>query len=195
MIERDLNAFCALLRGTSREELQLIPGISAQYWCGQQVVEHLLLTMERTRTELTHRLEQRRLRMHKRTLLQAVIKSHLFWFQRMPRGIITPRSLRPESWTPMDGAELAARLEDAARKTDGLLVMCRRVFGMEPCGEHWMYGPLRVEDWRAYTAIHIHHHEKQLKAAIEYARNPPAAPEPATAFFTIGNRGVKNRRS
>ncbi len=195
MIERDLRAFCDLLRGASREELQLIPGVSAQYWCGQQVVEHLLLTLERSRAELALRLEQRRLRMHKRTLLQAVIKSHVFWFHRMPRGVITPRGLRPETWEPMSGAELAARLMDAARGVDELLAMCRRVYGMEPCGEHWMYGPLRVEDWRAYTAIHIHHHQKQLKVAIEYARNPPAAPEPASPFFKVGNRGVKNGSS
>lgn len=193
VIERDLEPFCEILRGASLAELQVIPGVSAQYWCGQQVVEHLLLTLERSREELTLRLEQRRLKMHKRTLLQAVIKSHLFWFHSMPRGIIAPRSLRPEEWTPMNGSELAVRLLDAAQEVDGLLAMCRRVYGMEPCGEHWMYGPLRVEDWRAYHAIHIHHHLKQLKTAIDYARNPPPEPEPLMPNFKSGRRNGKRQ--
>jgi hypothetical protein len=182
VLSRELTLFCEFLRGATLEELQVIPGVSAQYWCGQQVVEHLLMTLERSRVELALRIEQRRLKMKKRTLLQAVIKSHLFWLHNMPRGILTPRSLRPEEWTPMSGTELADRLLDMAKIVDDLLAVCRRVYGMEPCGEHWMYGPLRVEDWRAYTSIHIRHHLKQLKVAVDYARNPPPEPEQVTPF-------------
>jgi hypothetical protein len=163
-----------VLEGASLEELQVVPGLSAQYWCGQQVVEHLMMTMERSRSELTKRLEQRRSKMSKRSLLQAIIKSHLFWFRSMPRGILAPRSLRPAEWTPASGSVLAEKLLVACKGLDDVLVSSRRAFGMEPCGEHWMYGPLRVEDWRAYHAIHLQHHMKQLKAAIAYAKNPPS---------------------
>lgn len=185
--------FCDFLRDATQDELQVIPGVSAQYWCGQQVVEHILMTLERSRVELALRIEQRRLKMKKRTLLQAVIKSHLFWFHNMPRGILTPRSLRPEEWTPMNGNALSERLLDAAKVVDDLLAVCRRVYGMEPCGEHWMYGPLRVEDWRAYTAIHIRHHLKQLKVAVNYARNPPPEPEQVTPFPRVVQRIKKQK--
>lgn len=174
VLQNALNSFCEVLGSASLEELQVVPGISAQYWCGQQVVEHVLMTMERSHLELTKHLEQKRLRMAKRSFLQTVIKSHLFWFRNMPRGIIAPRSLRPVDWTPMSGAELSSKIMCAGAELDAVLVNSRRAFGMEPCGEHWMYGPLRVEDWRAYHAIHIQHHLKQLKSAIAYAKNPPA---------------------
>jgi hypothetical protein len=172
-----LEPFLKVLESASVEELQVIPGISAQYWCGQQVVEHLLMTIERSKLELTKRLEQRRSKMPQRSFLQTVIKSHLFWFRSMPRGILSPRSLRPTEWPPKSGYELEEQLLSAISELDGVLVNSRRAFGMEPCGEHWMYGPLRVEDWRAYHAIHIQHHLKQLKAGIDYARNPPSVTE------------------
>ena len=85
------------------------------------------------------------------------------------------------------------RLLDAAKVVDNLLAVCRRVYGMEPCGEHWMYGPLRVEDWRAYTAIHIRHHLKQLKVAVNYARNPPPEPEQVTPFPRVVQRIKKQK--
>lgn len=188
-----LEPFLKVLESARLEELQVVPGVSAQYWCGQQVVEHLIMTSERSRTELTRHLEHRRMKMGKRTLLQAVIKSHLFWFRNMPRGILAPRSLRTEEWTPMSGSELAEKLLNATRELDAVLANSRRAFGMEPCGEHWMYGPLRVEDWRAYHAIHIQHHLKQLKADIAYAQNPPSLEQQLNVMNSgwLGSRKAK----
>jgi len=166
-----LESFTNELSKAGLEDLQASPNPGTHLWCSQQVVEHLLMAIEHSKMELTRRSANSRLPMTPHTMLQCVIKSQLFWFGSMPHGLIAPHSLRPVTWVPADGPALALRLSEATQELDRILVGCRRFYGMEPCGEHPIYGPLRVEEWRAYHARHIRHHLPQLKAALAFSRS------------------------
>jgi len=166
-----LESFTNELSAASLEDLQVSPGVGMHRWCGQQIVEHLLMTIERSKVEIDRRLASPRQPMTSRSLIQRIIKAALFWFGTMPRGVLAPRSLHPYQWIPADGRALASRLTVASCQLDNLLVVARRVYGMEPCGEHHIYGPLRVEEWRAYHAKHIRHHLVQLRSALVFSRS------------------------
>ena len=49
---------------------------------------------------------------------------------------------------------------------DRLLDRCRRKFGMERVAVHPFLGPLRVDQWRRFHAVHGLHHLNQLRAVI-----------------------------
>ena len=93
----------------------------------------------------------------------------------MPRGVFTSLALRPGQFVPQDGKELAARFLAAAEDANRVLDDCRLAFGMRPCGYHPMYGPLRVEEWRVYHAVHCRLHQQQFEETIRFARRQLAA--------------------
>jgi hypothetical protein len=93
----------------------------------------------------------------------------------MPRGAFTSLAVRPGQFVPQDGKELAARFLAAAEDANKVLDDCRLSFGMRPCGYHPMYGPLRVEEWRVYHAVHCRLHQQQFEETIRFARRHLAA--------------------
>jgi hypothetical protein len=60
-----------------------------------------------------------------------------------------------------------------AKDLSDVLAACRFAFGLRPCGSHPIYGPMRVEEWRVYHAVHCQHHLRQFREAIAFARTHP----------------------
>ena len=151
------------------------------------MVEHLILAFEHSGNLLEESLKKRKSSPGSHTVAQWLLKAQICWFGSMPRGVSALRALRPTAITPQDGKTLAARFLAAAEKLDLTLVACRKSFGLLPCAAHPIYGPLRVEEWRQYHAVHCSHHLPQLQTAI--AHSPTHAellhwPVPAPAAKT-----------
>jgi hypothetical protein len=71
---------------------------------------------------------------------------------------------------------LSARLLAEAEELSKVLAECRLAFGTRPCGNHPIYGALRVEEWRNYHAVHIRHHIPQFRECVAFARKHADAP-------------------
>ena len=138
-------------------------------WSVQQVVEHLVLTMEATQIELEGRLEKGRVeRRAQRTrpewLLQLMVLSAGYMPKGVPATDATTPAAKPESRGMRD---LALQLETAIEMLDATFDRCRQRFGMERVGRHFLLGPLRVDQWRRYHVLHLRHHMKQIHAVRE----------------------------
>jgi len=158
----------------SLNEAQVSPNAELRQWCGQQVVEHLILTFQSSRRELERRLKSGDSPASRASWLQWILKVQVCVFGLMSQGVSTTLSLRPARFVPQDGKELAARLLAEAEALNKDLSDCRIVFGLRPCGYHPMYGPLRVEEWRVYHAAHIRHHQRQFEEVIRLAQRRAA---------------------
>ena len=157
----------------SLEELQISPDLTFQRWCAQEVVEHLILSLKTSREELQHRLSTKAYPSRSTNIYQRIIKLHVCWFGWMPNGVPALQSLEPVQFAPQDGPVLAVRLLWEADELSKILAECRIVFGMLPCGYHPMCGVLRVEEWRSYHAVQCHHHTRQFREAVDFARKHP----------------------
>ncbi len=155
-------AFAEELAAVGLAEAQISPDPSLNRWCGQQVVEHLILSMRKSREDLQRSLKSKSSRSKRPTLLQRALSLQLF-FGRMSHGLQALPSLTPVTFTPQDGTMLSARLLAEAEELSKVLAECRLAFGLRPCGNHPIYGPLRVEEWRHYHAVHFRHHLKQFE--------------------------------
>jgi hypothetical protein len=154
-------------------EAQVSANSELRRWSGQEVVEHLILSIQKSKEELQRRLKSKNSPFYSCTFIQWVIKFQLLWFGSMPRGIPATHSLSPHRIVAQDGPALAARLLSEAEELSKALAECRIAFGVRPCGNHPIYGPLRVEEWRRYHAVHCRHHLQQFKEAIDFARKHP----------------------
>jgi hypothetical protein len=143
-------------------------------WCGQEVVEHLILTLRQSTQELESRLKSRTLPVNRSTLYQLPLKIQLLWFGSMTSGTMAPPSLVPNGFLPQDGPALSVRLLAEAEALSKILAESEAAFGKRPCGDHPLYGPLSAAGWRKYHALHCSQHAAQLKAAIDFSRTHPA---------------------
>jgi hypothetical protein len=166
----------------SLRDAQVSPDPTLHKWSAQQVVEHLILTMQQSKQELSKRLASGESPSRSTSWLQWFLKLQLCFFQSMPVGISTFSALRPGQLEPQDGPTMAARLLDAAEDLNKTLAECRITFGMRPCGYHPMYGAMRVEEWRVYHRVHCRHHQPQFEEAIRLVRS-----RAATAAKTPGD--------
>lgn len=169
VLARAAYAFAEEVAAIDLAEAQISPDPKLNRWCGQQVVEHLILSMKKSREELQRSLRSKSSRSKRSTLLQHALSFQLF-FGSMSRGLPALPSLTPVTFTPQDGMMLSARLLAEAEELSNLLAECRLAFGLRPCGNHPIYGPLRVEEWRHYHAVHLRHHLKQFKESVVFAR-------------------------
>lgn len=160
-----------MLEGLTVEEAQTVPLPGPGRWCAQQVVEHLMLTYKMTVDTVSRHLKSGRAPKKGRGPMLTLLRLQVFGLGRMPSGIPTVHAARPKEFTPMNGTVLRERFLAAAEEMDALLVEARRKFGIQACGEHWFYGGLRVDEWRRYHAVHARHHTRQLRLAIEQAKN------------------------
>jgi hypothetical protein len=168
-----IRPFAEQIAAVSLAEAQVAPNSDLNRWCGQQVVEHLILGFQKSTSELRSRLKDGEAPSVTGTLLQWIIKTQVCWFGSMSQGVPTYRSLYPSEFVTQDGPALASRFLAEAEELSKALADCRLVFGMRPCGRHPIYGPLRVEEWRVCHAVHCRHHLPQFKAAIDFARSHP----------------------
>jgi hypothetical protein len=138
-------------------------------WSVQQVLEHLVLSMDETVTALEQRLakgrpERRRTRSRAEWLLQLMVLS----VGHMPKGVGAARETTPPAQMPAMGTrELTQRLESAIERLDAALDQSRQRFGMERVGRHFLLGPLRIDQWRRYHVLHLQHHTRQIMEVRE----------------------------
>jgi hypothetical protein len=169
VLARAAYAFAEEVAATGLAEAQISPDPKLSRWCGQQVVEHLILSLRKSREELQRCLRSKSSRSRRSTLLEHALSLQVF-LGSMPRGLPALPSLTPGPFTPQDGKMLSARLLAEAEELSKVLAECRLVFGLRPCGTHPIYGSLRVEEWRNYHAVHFRHHLKQFKGSVAFAR-------------------------
>jgi hypothetical protein len=133
-------------------------------WSVQQIVEHLVLSMESTQTTLEERLAKGRPgRGLHRSRTEWAIQLMILSAGHMPKGVGAPQQTTPKANLPTIGVrELTERLETAIESLDATLDECRHRFGMERVGRHFLLGPLRMDQWRRYHVLHLRHHLKQM---------------------------------
>ena len=148
-------------------------------WTVRQIVTHLVLSMDATRTELETILAKGKLPGHApRTRAEWALQLMVLSAGHMPRGVPAPRETTPPVEEQMMGVgDLRARLENATEMLDATLDRCRHRFGIERVGRHFLLGPLRVDQWRRYHALHMSHHLRQMVEArkllaVEVRRRP-----------------------
>jgi hypothetical protein len=135
-------------------------------WSVQQIIEHLVLSMDATRTALEERLEKGRpgRNLH-RSRTEWALQLMILSAGHMPKGVGAPREITPSATLPATGVrELTERLEASIELLDATLDQCRHRFGMERVGRHFLLGPLRIDQWRRYHVLHLRHHLKQMSA-------------------------------
>jgi tetrahydromethanopterin S-methyltransferase subunit G len=167
-------------------------------WSVQQIVEHLVLSMDATRATLEERLAKGRPgRNQRRTRTEWALQLMILSAGYMPKGVGAPRETTPaESMEPSGVRELTERLETAIESLDATLDQCRQRFGMERVGRHFLLGPLRIDQWRRYHVLHLRHHLKQmcaLRAAlpVEVVHQPMNGEGLKPARDTRGSRGLE----
>jgi hypothetical protein len=138
-------------------------------WSVHQIVEHLALSMDQTRTTLEERLAKGRpghnlQRARTEWALQLMILS----FGHMPRGVGAMQETTPKlNLATVGTRELTERIENAVESLDATFDRCRHQFGMERVGRHFLLGPLRIDQWRRYHVLHLRHHLKQMREVRE----------------------------
>jgi len=170
VLKVELERLAEEVRGISLEEAQVHPQPGQGRWCPQQVIEHLVLSYKMTTEEIGRQLAKGQPAKRRRGLLGIFLRLQTIGLGVMPHGIPSTPRLKPRTFDPLSGAELAERLLARGEEMDVLLGVARRKFGIQPCGEHPFYGPLRVDEWRRYHALHARHHLKQLQQAIKFAK-------------------------
>jgi hypothetical protein len=154
----------------SAEEAQIPPLPGMERWSACQIMEHLILSYELTSTSVSRQLKTGRVPKNRRSLLQFLLRMQTIGLGYMPDGVRSIRTLRPTECEFVSGAVMAERFLKAAEEMDGYLVEARKKFGIQACGEHPIFGVMRVDEWRRYHAIHAKHHGTQLRNTIRYAK-------------------------
>jgi hypothetical protein len=155
----------------SLDEAQIAPVPGQGRWCAQQVMEHLILTYQMTSQSVGAQLKSGRVPKKPRSLLEFALRIQTIGLGYIPPGLSALHSVRPTEYTPEAGPAIAARFLQAAASMDALLVAARKKFGIQACGEHPLFGVMRVDEWRRYHAIHASHHLPQLVYAVRYAQS------------------------
>jgi hypothetical protein len=104
-------------------EAQVSANSELRRWSGQEVVEHLILSIQKSKEELQRRLKSKNSPFYSCTFIQWVIKFQLLWFGSMPRGIPATHSLSPHRIVAQDGPALAARLLSEAEELSKALAL------------------------------------------------------------------------
>ena len=169
VLERVVSQISSEMRGLDAETTQLHPYGFTYKWSAQQVVEHLVLGYRLTSSALEVRSNKGRLsRNHRRTYLQWSLQLMILTFGRLPRGVPALDETTPVagSFAAMDGQQLSELLRQEIGAMDAMFDRCRRKFGMERVAVHPFLGPLRVDQWRRFHAVHALHHLEQLREVI-----------------------------
>jgi Protein of unknown function (DUF1569) len=191
VLERVVDHISSEVRHLDAEATQLHPKGLVHRWNAQQVIEHLVLGYRLTTEALETRLKKGRLsRKHGRTYLQWTLQMMILSFGTMPRGVpaLDETMPKPGSFPAMSGRELTDLLRREIEAMDSALDACRRRFGIERVGIHPLLGPLRVDQWRRFHAVHGQHHLTQMRSVLALV-----APDPIPLKLTRENLVEKLR--
>jgi hypothetical protein len=181
-LQQVFDPYRAELATKPAEWCQLHPRQNERLWSAQELVEHLVLTCRSTSRVLEKRLQRGRPTAERSTPVQWLLQLVVLSFGRMPQGTPAPVFARPDQlhWPPMNGAELTELLRQEIDQMDAHLDACRQRFGIQRVATHFLFGPLRPDQWRRFHVVHIRHHFDQLRR-IEQAVGPSVPDEVSTA--------------
>jgi Protein of unknown function (DUF1569) len=185
VLERVANEISSEVRHLDADATQLHPKGLVYKWNAQQVVEHLVMGYRLTTEAVETRLKKGRLSNKQgRTYLQWSLQMMILTFGAMPHGVpaLEETMPKPGSFPAMSGRELVDLLRREIEAMDTMLDTCRRRFGIERVGIHPFLGPLRVDQWRRFHAVHGHHHLTQLRSVLALV-----APNPVPLKLTRDN--------
>jgi hypothetical protein len=184
VLERVVNQISGEVRHLDADATQLHPKDLTYKWNAQQVIEHLVLGYRMTTEALESRLNKGGSRKHKSTYLQWSLQMMILSFGAMPHGVpaLEETMPKPGGFSAMSGRELIDLLRREIEAMDAVLDACRRRFGIERVGIHPFLGPLRVDQWRRFHAVHGHHHLTQLRSVLAQV-----APDPVPLKLTREN--------
>jgi hypothetical protein len=153
------------LNGLSTEAVERSHGGNPACWNARQIVEHLLLTHQRSSATLRERLEKDRPIKARANAAQRVMRFTVLRIGYFPRGreappMVTPAA-KPER--PLDGNTLASLLRDSLESIDELLKPCEERFGKIQLATHQILGPLSARQWRQFHAAHARLHLNQIR--------------------------------
>jgi hypothetical protein len=96
-------------------------------------------------------------------------------FGSLPQGVpaLEETMPTPGRFAAMSGRELSDLLRREIEAMDTALDACRHRFGIERVGTHPLLGPLRVDQWRRFHAVHGQHHLAQLHSLMEQVSPAP----------------------
>jgi hypothetical protein len=161
-------SYAEMLGGLDSARAQLHPAGDSEQWSAQNLVEHLVLTYRSTAVVLEERLQKGR------PTQAPITQEHLLRWNRyigagkFPAGNQAPERVKPGqiSLPVLSGAELASLQRTELEAMDRLLDQCCEKFGAQPMASHFAFGPLTVEQWREFHAVHSRHHLAQLSRII-----------------------------
>ncbi len=137
-----------------------------QCWSIQQIVEHLILALDQTRTALEERLAKGRPDRscsRNRTRTEWMMQLMVLSAGHMPKGVgAPPETTPPDRLNSASVRELVERIGESIEALDAVLEETRQRFGMERVSRHFLLGPLRVDQLRRYHVLHLLHHTRQV---------------------------------
>jgi hypothetical protein len=153
------------IAGLSEATTQLHPDVQGRNWSVQQMVEHLALNYRATTRNLEAHLAKGHItRNQNRSLVEWTLQLMVLSFGHHPGGVplLEETSAEVGHSPAKNGNELVEMLQEELEAMDIALDRCRRKFGMERVAVHPILGPLRVDQWRRFHAIHGRQYLKQL---------------------------------
>jgi Protein of unknown function (DUF1569) len=176
VLERVVSQISSELRYLDADATQMHPKGLEYKWNAQQVIEHLVLGCRLTTESLETRLKKGRLsRKQNGTYLQWSLQMMILSFGSLPQGVpaLEETMPTPGRFAAMSGRELSDLLRREIEAMDTALDACRQRFGIGRVGTHPWLGPLRVDQWRRFHAVHGHHHLTQLRSLTEQVSPAP----------------------
>jgi hypothetical protein len=170
-----MNTFRHGMEDLDAEKTQLHPHNDPAQWSVQQVVGHLVMTYRSTGNLLQDRLSKGRPVARKPRLREWLLQRLILTLGHFPKGISAPAEVQPAraEIQPADGAALLCVLQSELEKMEGALEECRRQFGAQRIATHFALGPMSVEQWVRFHAVHGMHHRKQVSRVRAAIGAPP----------------------
>lgn len=147
------------------QQMQATPTSHPEKWTIQQIVEHLLLTYQRTLPALQARLDKGTPTRATPSLLQRAAQLSIFSFRYFPPGRPAPLSVTPPpSEIPRSGHEVSRQVSVDLAQLEAMLSKAELLFGSRRAASHMTLGPLSMAQWRRFHLVHGRHHLKQIQA-------------------------------
>ncbi|HSY02197.1 MAG TPA: DinB family protein [Acidobacteriaceae bacterium] len=176
VLQEVYQAYREPLSGKSAEWCQRHPGQDERRWSAQDLIQHLVLVCRSTSRLLETRLQRGKPAHGHGSMVQRLLQVVVLVFGHMPHGAPAPPFARPGQlhWPAMNGDELLEILRQEMDQMDQLLDSCRKRFGIQRAATHFLLGPMRVDQWRRFHAVHTRHHLEQMQG-IEKSVGPAEA--------------------
>jgi hypothetical protein len=160
-----MNALHTEMEDLDAAQTQLHPHNDPARWSVHQVVGHLVMTYRSTGNLLQDRLAKGRPVARRPRLRERLLQGLILTLGHFPKGVSAPAEVQPAlaEIQPANGEVLLRVLQAELEKMEEALEECRRQFGAQRVATHFALGPMDVEQWVRFHAVHGMHHRKQVR--------------------------------